>query len=70
MTSPFSDLDTAAISQHEIYESYCRAGFSKFEALELVKAFVTEQVRFHLWTNIMREGQQDGFSENRESEES
>lgn len=32
-----STMDEAAIEQHEILESYIRAGFSRKEALELLK---------------------------------
>lgn len=33
-------LDTAAISTHELYESYIRAGFSEDQSFELTKIAV------------------------------
>jgi hypothetical protein len=67
MKDPFSDLDVAAFSQHELFESYIRAGFARHEALELIKTFVAEQLKFYLWTGRLDQSQ-DEFNENPEAD--
>lgn len=59
MTDPFGDFDEMAVTQHEMFESYIRAGFSKPEALELVKNIMNEQLRFYLF-NKTKEEEKDG----------
>ncbi|WP_405710063.1 hypothetical protein OG264_16030 [Streptomyces xanthophaeus] len=41
--SPLSKLATAAVALHELYTSYVTAGFTKAEALELVKAMISKK---------------------------
>ena len=64
MINPFNELDVGAVGAHELFMSYVRAGFTRAEALEIVKTIMIEFVR------INREHLQDGSSENRGSEES
>ena len=40
--SPIMDMLTAAIAAHEAFLSFQKAGFTKQEALELVKAMVSD----------------------------
>ncbi|MFG2993965.1 MULTISPECIES: hypothetical protein [unclassified Streptomyces] len=42
-TSPLSKLATAAVSLHELYTEYVKAGFTKAEAMELLKALITKK---------------------------
>lgn len=34
-------IDSATIAMHELFESYIRAGFARHEALELIKAHIS-----------------------------
>jgi hypothetical protein len=45
MTNPFGEIDTSATVLHEMFQSYLRAGFNRYEALELVKIMVIEQTK-------------------------
>lgn len=42
---PFGELMEATLSQHEMYTSWMRAGFTSEQAMELLKVVVTEVVR-------------------------
>ena len=37
---PLGEIDAGAIAQHEILMAYIRAGFSRREAMELVKTHI------------------------------
>ncbi len=37
---PFGEIDAGAIAQHEILSAYIRAGFTRREAMELVKTHI------------------------------
>lgn len=39
------DMNEGAIAQHEMYQSWVHAGFTPEQALDLVKAIITEMVR-------------------------
>ena len=39
-SNPFGNLDETAVSVHEMFQSYLRAGFRRSEALELMKAHI------------------------------
>ncbi|MGW4030762.1 hypothetical protein ACWEFL_15820 [Streptomyces sp. NPDC004838] len=39
---PVSKLAAAAVALHELYTEYQRAGFTRAEAMELVKVIVTK----------------------------
>ncbi|MFE2106652.1 hypothetical protein ACFXAF_12405 [Kitasatospora sp. NPDC059463] len=43
--SPVSELGAMAIQMHELFTEYQAAGFTRPEALELVKALLVAQVR-------------------------
>jgi hypothetical protein len=40
-----SSLDSEAVTWHEMYQSFIRAGFTRQEALELVKVGIAEVFR-------------------------
>ncbi|WKV74737.1 hypothetical protein AW27_026390 [Streptomyces sp. PCS3-D2] len=43
LVSPLSKLAAAAVSLHELYTEYVKAGFTKAEAMELLKALITKK---------------------------
>lgn len=60
MKSPFSDLDGASITLHEMFSSYVRAGFTRQEALELTKVTIAEQVKYAISKTIKDEENNGG----------
>ncbi|MCP3758200.1 hypothetical protein [Streptomyces sp. TBY4] len=41
--SPLTALTAAAVSMHELYTEYVKAGFTKAEAMEILKALITKR---------------------------
>lgn len=43
--SQINDMRTQALAQHEVFLSYVEAGFTRSEALELVKAQIVAMIQ-------------------------
>lgn len=42
---PLTELQTAVAQQHELFVSYIEAGFTRDEALDIIKTIVVEAMR-------------------------
>lgn len=43
--SPFQTMQSAAVGLHELFTSYINAGFTRFEAFQLVKAIMVATIQ-------------------------
>jgi hypothetical protein len=63
MTNPFGSIDLASTILHEMFQSYVRAGFTRLEALELIKVTIAEQTRYAISRSTNDEEGKNGHSQ-------